>query len=402
MVILGSTLLFAGCRPTSPIGSSFAVTDSMGIRIVESRRPLWPEGAGWRVAAEPDLVIGRSDEDERYFFDRIQAVGRFSDGRIAVLDGGSSSVRVYDAGGKHLGDLGGPGQGPGRLSRARYLHLLGDTILVFEAAPATLNWFDSRTGFVRDNRLARDLTRGTLYGIPVGMVGDALILSASPSARPQYRPGRHRESLSLWSLSISGDQSESIITVLGDEIQVGATGARNGLTFGARTYSTASGTWIYVGSSDQYSIDVYDGSGDLRRIIRREADERAVTDSDIERYAQQALAAVFRPAEQVAPFAQRIRALGTAAVMPKYRMLIVDSAENLWVEDWDDVGVEQGSFSVFSPEGTWLGRVELPAGLPWDRGVRGTLQIGRDYVLGVWIGGLGVEEVRLYRLNKGT
>jgi hypothetical protein len=30
------------------------------------------------------------------------------------------------------------------------------------------------------------------------------------------------------------------------------------------------------------------------------------------------------------------------------------------------------------------------------------LEIGTDYVLGVWLGELGVEEVRMYRIDKAT
>lgn len=54
--------------------------------------------------------------------------------------------------------------------------------------------------------------------------------------------------------------------------------------------------------------------------------------------------------------------------------------------------------------GAWLGRVELPPGLPMLRGtaVRSApvLEIGPDWILGVWEDELGVQQVRLYRLRK--
>jgi len=67
------------------------------------------------------------------------------------------------------------------------------------------------------------------------------------------------------------------------------------------------------------------------------------------------------------------------------------------------VGIDQGQFSVFDADGVWLGRVALPPGLPWLRGHNlryPILEIGRDYVLGVWVDDLGVEQVRLYRIEK--
>lgn len=86
--------------------------------------------------------------------------------------------------------------------------------------------------------------------------------------------------------------------------------------------------------------------------------------------------------------------------MPAYRSIFVDRDEHLWVEEWRGVGLEQGPFSVFDPSGAWLGPVELPSGLPVVRGVNRELEIGSDYVLGVWTDALGVEEVRLYRLHR--
>jgi hypothetical protein len=72
------------------------------------------------------------------------------------------------------------------------------------------------------------------------------------------------------------------------------------------------------------------------------------------------------------------------------------------VEEWEDVGLEQGRFSVFRPDGAWLGYVEIPEGLTAGRGWSDTqmLKIGSDYILGVWANDYGVEQVRLYGIEK--
>jgi hypothetical protein len=46
--------------------------------------------------------------------------------------------------------------------------------------------------------------------------------------------------------------------------------------------------------------------------------------------------------------------------------------------------------------------VEVREGLTADRGWSDTkiLEIGSDYILGVWADDLGVEQVRLYRIEK--
>ena len=89
--------------------------------------------------------------------------------------------------------------------------------------------------------------------------------------------------------------------------------------------------------------------------------------------------------------------------MPAFRWIAVDSEDNLWVEEFNDVGFGQGRFSVFRSDGAWLGLIDLPEGLPESRGgfFQPWMEIGPDYLLGVWVDQYGVEQVRLYRIEKG-
>jgi len=54
--------------------------------------------------------------------------------------------------------------------------------------------------------------------------------------------------------------------------------------------------------------------------------------------------------------------------------------------------------TISRPDGAWLGSVEVPDGLPSTRGglFQPWVELGSDYFLGVWVGELGVEQVRLY------
>ena len=56
---------------------------------------------------------------------------------------------------------------------------------------------------------------------------------------------------------------------------------------------------------------------------------------------------------------------------------------------------EPRRWSVFDREGRWLGSVETPAGLS----VR---EIGEDYLLGTWKDDVGVEHVRVHRLDRSA
>lgn len=391
------------CAEPSSSPSGVSVRDSAGVTIVESRLPLWSEGEGWTIAPEPEVVIGQADGEDRYILDDVRDVKRFADGRIAILDGGSSQVRVYDPSGRHLFDAGGPGEGPSELSRAQYMDLPHDTIVVYEYMPATLTWFDGKGAFIRFTPLASQLEGAPPYGMAFGLLSGEAVVVAAPVVRPDYRPGRRREAMSVWRLELRGKGVDSLAAIRTDEITVHNTGGWNNLTFGATTYLAASDSNIYVAPSESYSIQVLDGRGNLRRIVRRAVEPRAVVSDDIRRWAEQFTAVLFQDPERVDRLANNAREIGTAAVMPAYRMIAVDADEHLWVEDWDDVGIDQGRFSVFRPDGVWLGRAELPLGLPWERGIgllKSLMEVGSDYLLGVWIGEYGVEQVRLYRIEK--
>jgi hypothetical protein len=380
--------------------------DSAGVTIVESAAPMWAEGEGWSISEEPRLVIGQATGDERYLLDRVHGVRRFEDGRIAILDLGSSRVRVYDATGTHLFDAGGPGEGPAEFTWAQYLDLMGDTIVVFEGNPPTATWFDDAGEFVRTVSLGKAPDGRPLIGYAFGILeNQAMAVAAVDPSRPSWGPGVARERMALWRLPLDGSRPDSLLELRTDEVIVHSTGGWNQLAFGKTTYYAASDRRIYVGPSDTYSIQVLDPEGRLEQIIRRRVESRPVSEGDVVRYVEQMIAAEQGDSERIQPLVQRIREMGTAERMPAYRMLAVDSRENLWVEDWVDVGVNQGTFSVFRPDGVWLGRLKLPPGLPWLRAVNmmtSVLEIGDDYLLGVWVGELGVEEVRMYGIEKGS
>jgi hypothetical protein len=173
--------------------------------------------------------------------------------------------------------------------------------------------------------------------------------------------------------------------------------------FGKTAYLAASEDWIYVGPTDEFSVRAYDTEGVLRRIYRRVVGPRPVTSPDIDRYVEKRLREVDPPPEERGEVEGAIRAWEVAETMPATRWLCADSQENVWVEDFDEEGLGQGRFSVFRSDGAWLGEVDLPDGLPETRGglFQPWLDIGPDYVLGVWVDELGVEQVRLYSINKG-
>ena len=73
--------------------------------------------------------------------------------------------------------------------------------------------------------------------------------------------------------------------------------------------------------------------------------------------------------------------------------LHVDAERNVWVRTFQVSPSEPAEWSVFDPAGRWLGQVETPPGFD-------VMDIGADYVAGVWKDELDVEHVRVYALHK--
>jgi hypothetical protein len=73
--------------------------------------------------------------------------------------------------------------------------------------------------------------------------------------------------------------------------------------------------------------------------------------------------------------------------------MYADALGNIWLQEYQVNPVRSSLWSVFDPNGRWLGVVETPGNFTVN-------EIGADYVLGVYEDDLGVQYVRMYRLLK--
>lgn len=399
----------SGCQGRGESGEPFSHKDSAGVAVTESIRPLWAGGEGWTLSQDPEVVIGLREGDERYLLNEVRGVRRLSDGRIAVLDAGSYRVRVYDSTGVHLMDLGGKGDGPSEFRTPQFLGVVSDTLFVFEAIGGSRTWFSP------DGELLRTSTpfeqaqreRGALQMI--GTLQDRIGVGAiySPPIRNRRLvTGLNREPWSIWKFGLSGSAADSLFSVPGAEemiLESGPQGTHHQTyVFGKYTVLAVSDRWIYVGPTDGFSIQVFDRDGTLRRIIRRDEEPRRVARSDLGKWVEGQLELRDATPEERAELRRRARDLGVAETMPAFKWIVADSEDNLWVEEWTGVGLGQGSFSVFRPDGAWLGSVDIPGGLPQIRVAFDyqLMEIGPDFLLGVWTDQVGIEQVRLYRIMK--
>ncbi|HEX2166501.1 MAG TPA: hypothetical protein VHG09_04620, partial [Longimicrobiales bacterium] len=127
--LLGA-LIAGGCA-AGPAEHDFVVRDSAGAHIAESTAPLWTDDR-IVIQTEPAVTIGAAVDDESQQLYRVRDAVRLSDGRLLVLNSGTSEIRFYSASGDHLLTVGGAGEGPGEFSGPSWAHERSDTIAVFD------------------------------------------------------------------------------------------------------------------------------------------------------------------------------------------------------------------------------------------------------------------------------
>ncbi len=380
--------------------------DSAGVRLVENGRPAWTASEQLSLAETPQLVIGDTT-DSVTRFRQLRGVMRLTDGRIAVVDGGSLQLRLFSSDGRFLSASAGRGDAPGQLLSIGFVRRLrGDTIAI-SSGFATLSLYTSGGAFVRTTS-----PLGATDGPPTNrlllleVLGNGRRVGAA-LPRPVPRPigSRWVDSIALKLLAPSGEIGDALGTFPYLEFEQVRTGpmppwlSTIGVFAGGDDH-------FYAGFGDRYTIRMYTSDGALRSVIRRVWTPVPITPEEWEEWVvawstlwvreqgaarDSAVAAVRR-----APYAE---------VLPAFSAFLVDRTGRLWVRaaHWQDA-IGAGSltdmpavpsqWSVFDSDGRWLGDVEMPADFqPYE--------IGPDYVAGKAHRD-GVNQVVVYALLAGA
>ncbi|MDE0073605.1 MAG: 6-bladed beta-propeller [Gammaproteobacteria bacterium] len=386
IVLAAATLLHAGC--VSPDSSSLTIVrDSARVVIAESG--LEVSGDEWRLQLPPVLLIGRSEGtgDGPDLFGRINQVIRLSSGDIAVAEGLAAEVRVFDDGGGYLRTFGRRGEGPGEFANLWTIsELPGDTIVAVDPFGGRITLFTSSGTFARS--FPMPWLPGASAPNPVGWFEDGTLLVDALAQSPSG-DARDQSTHFLYSVDRDGEVLEPLGEFAGE--QLGRNGL--GLAFGARAHFAAGGNLAWYGHSSRYELVGRDRSGSVRRIVRADRIPRAVTQAEID---ESRAAAGERLRGMSGPAIDRIRATEFASTHPLHGRFLFDEAGNLWVErSWSDLIADSGAreWDIFDAEGKLTGFLATPGGFR-------ITYIGTQSVLGVHADSLGIETVRMYRLDK--
>jgi len=111
--------------------------------VINESGSVW--GGAGRLVEE--LSIGVESGDEPYLFGNVAGLG-FAEERIFVLDAQIHRVRVYDADGAHVMDLGGEGDGPGEFRRPTGLAVGQDRVYVRDPQTGRITVFSTAGGLL--------------------------------------------------------------------------------------------------------------------------------------------------------------------------------------------------------------------------------------------------------------
>ncbi|MCY3547346.1 MAG: hypothetical protein F4Z31_13170 [Gemmatimonadetes bacterium] len=414
---LAGLIATAACGPAEIHNLHTLHTDSAGIPIVTAVAPLWEPDEAWKVDAEPVVEIGTVSGPLEYQFSDVVAAVRLSSGDIVVADRGASELRSYDAAGTFQWRAGRFGQGPGEFESLDFLGTTtGDSLVTYDEALMRVQLFYTggrmaRSFELRPQRFDPDPDGGSpspedLSGPDktVGVVGRQLIVRFIELGDLRTSGVVRQVDDRVVAVALGNSSATGLIVVGGEEALLRGGRSQGQYAFGNMPEYGAAADRVAVIDTEAWSVRVLSpADGTIERIVRRDVAPREATDALFEEHLAGILAMFSSaPPEEVDRIRQMWRDFPRAPVLPVLRSIHVDATGHLWLQPYYVAGAEPPPFEIHAPDGTWLGSVSVPPGL-----VRAFIQyqapymeIGEDYILGVWTDELDVQYVRMYRINK--
>ncbi len=384
-------IALGGCAELA-VDSQITVRDSAGVQIVENATPL-SELPVWTLSPEPVLDIGVLDGAEEYQLFRVSAATRLTSGDIAILNSGTSEVRIFDADGVHIRTIGREGEGPGefrstsalwqlesdgdealmvwdgQLQRLSTFSLDGD--LLFEMNPPTEGRFVDILGFM-DNR-------------------DLLIRQ---SIRWETLPqSLERTYADYFALDLEADFRMRELKRHPDRELILLDGVLVGATFSGFPTALPVPDGYWFGLGEETELQRYGPGGELSAIARWPDMDRAVTNEAVESFLAWSARNIPDPERR----AQRERAFENIPVSERFsshRRLKATKGGSVWIESYRKPWIDSPRrWFVMNSDGHLVAHVDFT-------GAVNILEVGSDHILTLERDDLDVEHVRMYHLIR--
>jgi hypothetical protein len=319
---------------------------------------------------------------------------RLADGTVAVADA-AQEVRFFGPGGGHVRTVGGPGEGPGEFT--------GLAALARHPGGGVWAWDFSLRRVTRisgdgeiDDVVTLDPEPPVLS--PVGALPDGTFvfkqLWGAGATAAATRTGLRRDPVAVVRLDASGALLDTLDLVPGREVHIEEEDGRGVMItppFGRNAVGTVRGDRVVVGSQETFEVRELAPDGAVLRVLRLPSRDVGLDPADARRLLDERVEAA--PPERRATLRRSLGAIPFPESRPAHGGLLADREGNLWVSEWAPFPRVPGRWTVFGPDGRWLGEVEMPPGFqPTD--------IGDDWLVGVQRDEMDVEYVLVFPLVK--
>lgn len=416
-------------------GAPFTVDDSAGIEIVENHAPEYPPGQFWTIDPEPEIVLGGSGtggggrppgaeappggaaaEDAAQLIWEVIGIARLQDGRVAVLSQGNDQLYLFEPSGELSSTIGRRGEGPGEFTQPEALHYLApDTLVLWDHWYTATSYFDTGGELLQERRFniqeLMDQVPGAndesgFHPLPDGSF---LVVDRPPPGEPRRGslvrdPAAHYMRVdSTYSVGSLGYWEGWEQWYPEEEWEFGGFPTLMVNTSFAVGGSPLS---IYMADAERYEIRQFSLDGEPVRIIRRTAAPVPVTPEAHREWqgflSRQILFGDIEP-HPGKTWEEFFAEVPRREFYPPVAGLFVDTEGYLWVREWSEeaAGGIPDQWSIFGPDGRWLGVVR---GVPDYFACRWHMVpcwIDRDVLLTIRLDELGVESVEGYRIRRG-
>jgi len=357
------------------------VRDTLPNGIVMVRYGELP--AGPVTPVDVDLRLGTVDGDPNLIFGDVRSVDAGGDGTIFVLDYQASEIRAFDSTGNFLRTVASRGEGPGEITEANGMVLVGDSVL----------WVQDHGKWmmIGITTLGEEAGRFPMPSLSYGYIWDGTVDHAGRVWKPRSHSDQDRSYPPKEGL-LEGSVRDYLIVFdpdreVTDSVYLGESSfrtmirrnARGGYTYRQIPFDSrpitavdpAGGIWRT--SSDRYRIARLSEEGDTTLVIESDTPAPPVTQEDRSGYVE--AEAEEDPAQQ--RIAEEIAGL-IHDTKPMISRLTIDDGGRLWVGRWRSGGM--GSLlDIFSADGSYQGSVELGFEIPTYTPIR--VRRGRIYTV---------------------
>ncbi len=399
----GLTLAVASCADAQRTASPPTVSDSVGIRIVSN---AWPTTVAAMLTASPSMEIGGGDASSGALSGVVAAV-RLRDGRVAIAEQSTSSIKLFDARGRFVRSIGRRGSGPGEFSAITRLVLLtGDTIAAYDGLRGTLSVFDTTGKLARTTRLVSGMGGLQLTGM---LADGTMILTRGYNPMFSRTSRLERDSISYVTATSGTERLDTIVTVPGSDVYLFAGpdfSSRNPLPFGRVSLIAIQPDRLAIATGDSWDIQIRSPNGQLRELHRVAHRPVPVTRDDIARYKRNTMERMRSvrvvaagggggpPGSDWAARQERmLEVVPYPATHAPYDSLLPAPGGELWVRAAGKPGDDPRLWVALGRSGAALGTVSVPARLR-------VLEVGTDFVLAVRRDEDDVEHVGVYPLRR--